>query len=70
METLKQQIQHLDLQERIALLAWLAQDVQAATEDRAASAPPQWMFDAAERAYEQFVSAGEEAISWEQLRKR
>ncbi len=31
METLKQQIQPLDLQERIALLAWLAQDVQAAT---------------------------------------
>jgi len=68
METLKQQIQHLDLQERIALLAWLAQDVQAATEERSEDTPPQWMFDAAERAYEQFVSADEEAIPWEQLR--
>ena len=70
METLKQQIQLLDLRERIALLAWLAQDVQVATEDRSEEAPPQWMFDATERAYAQFVSAGEEAIPWEKLRKR
>ena len=62
MEQIKDQIKDLSLLEQISLAAWLTHAIQIQAENEANKTVPNWMWSAAEKAYERFVQSEDEGV--------